>query len=153
MPCPVLVWILCQQTPLLPSAMRCELLLSPVASAGRACVRACVRACACMMLAAFLSKPMFAHRAKLFAAFFLFSCVAQPGTIFCAWSIPFIHFLCLFAAAYTFRGSNLVGVYPLPPLLAISMRPVIQIDIVSDTVCPWCFIAKRRLEQVCAVAE
>ena len=26
-------------------------------------------------------------------------------------------------------------------------RPVIQIDIVSDVVCPWCFIGKRRIER------
>ena len=28
--------------------------------------------------------------------------------------------------------------------------PMITIDIVSDTVCPWCFIGKRRLEQALA---
>jgi predicted DsbA family dithiol-disulfide isomerase len=26
-----------------------------------------------------------------------------------------------------------------------------QIDIVSDTVCPWCFIGKRRLERALAL--
>ncbi|MHA1538275.1 MAG: DsbA family protein, partial [Alphaproteobacteria bacterium] len=27
---------------------------------------------------------------------------------------------------------------------------MITIDIVSDTVCPWCFVGKRRLEQALA---
>jgi predicted DsbA family dithiol-disulfide isomerase len=27
------------------------------------------------------------------------------------------------------------------------MKPVIKIDIVSDVVCPWCFIGKRRIEK------
>ncbi len=27
------------------------------------------------------------------------------------------------------------------------MKPVIKIDIVSDVVCPWCFIGKRRMEK------
>ena len=27
------------------------------------------------------------------------------------------------------------------------MKPVIKIDIVSDVVCPWCYIGKRRLEK------
>src|SRR6187399_1680124 len=26
-------------------------------------------------------------------------------------------------------------------------KPVIQIDVVSDVVCPWCYIGKRRLEK------
>ena len=30
------------------------------------------------------------------------------------------------------------------------LRPVMRIDIVSDTVCPWCFIGKRRLERALA---
>ena len=25
--------------------------------------------------------------------------------------------------------------------------PVISIDIISDTVCPWCFIGKKRLDK------
>lgn len=29
------------------------------------------------------------------------------------------------------------------------MKPVIKIDIVSDVVCPWCYIGKRRLEKAC----
>lgn len=28
------------------------------------------------------------------------------------------------------------------------MKPVMKIDIVSDVVCPWCYIGKRRLEKV-----
>src|SRR5688572_22315651 len=27
------------------------------------------------------------------------------------------------------------------------MKPVIKIDVVSDVVCPWCYIGKRRLEK------
>src|SRR4051794_20418449 len=27
------------------------------------------------------------------------------------------------------------------------MKPTIKIDIVSDVVCPWCYIGKRRLEK------
>ena len=27
------------------------------------------------------------------------------------------------------------------------MKPVIKIDIVSDVVCPWCYIGKRRIEK------
>jgi predicted DsbA family dithiol-disulfide isomerase len=30
-------------------------------------------------------------------------------------------------------------------------RPPIQIDVVSDVVCPWCFIGKRRLEKALAL--
>src|SRR3546814_17871450 len=30
------------------------------------------------------------------------------------------------------------------------LQPMIAIDIVSDTVCPWCFIGKRRLERAMA---
>jgi predicted DsbA family dithiol-disulfide isomerase len=30
------------------------------------------------------------------------------------------------------------------------MKPVIKIDIVSDVVCPWCYIGKRRLEKAMA---
>jgi len=26
-------------------------------------------------------------------------------------------------------------------------KPVIKIDVVSDVVCPWCYIGKRRLEK------
>jgi predicted DsbA family dithiol-disulfide isomerase len=29
----------------------------------------------------------------------------------------------------------------------MSDRPPVRIDVVSDVVCPWCFIGKRRLEQ------
>ena len=33
-----------------------------------------------------------------------------------------------------------------------SMRaPVLQVDMVSDVVCPWCFIGKRRLEKAIAL--
>lgn len=26
-------------------------------------------------------------------------------------------------------------------------KPVIRIEIISDTICPWCFVGKRRLEK------
>lgn len=32
-----------------------------------------------------------------------------------------------------------------------SQRPPIRIDVVSDVVCPWCFIGKRRLEKAIAL--
>ncbi len=35
--------------------------------------------------------------------------------------------------------------FPRPP--AVGYNPDMQIDIVSDTVCPWCLIGKRRLER------
>ena len=28
----------------------------------------------------------------------------------------------------------------------------VEIDVVSDVVCPWCFVGKRRLEEACALA-
>ncbi len=31
------------------------------------------------------------------------------------------------------------------------MRPMIHVDIISDTVCPWCYIGKRRFEQAVAL--
>jgi predicted DsbA family dithiol-disulfide isomerase len=33
------------------------------------------------------------------------------------------------------------------------LKPVIRIDIVSDVVCPWCYIGKRRLEKAMAAAS
>ena len=33
----------------------------------------------------------------------------------------------------------------------MSDRPPVRIDVVSDVVCPWCFIGKRRLEQAIAL--
>lgn len=33
----------------------------------------------------------------------------------------------------------------------MSARPRVRIDVVSDVVCPWCFIGKRRLEQAIAL--
>lgn len=33
----------------------------------------------------------------------------------------------------------------------MSDRPPVRIDVVSDVVCPWCFIGKRRLEQAIAM--
>lgn len=30
---------------------------------------------------------------------------------------------------------------------------MVQIDIYSDTVCPWCFIGKRRLERALAARD
>ncbi len=27
------------------------------------------------------------------------------------------------------------------------IKPVIKVDIVSDVVCPWCYIGKRRMEK------
>ena len=35
--------------------------------------------------------------------------------------------------------------------LTLLNKPVIKIDVVSDVVCPWCYIGKRRLEK--AVSE
>jgi predicted DsbA family dithiol-disulfide isomerase len=35
--------------------------------------------------------------------------------------------------------------------MEISMSHPLQIDVVSDVVCPWCFIGKRRLEQAIAL--
>ena len=32
-------------------------------------------------------------------------------------------------------------------LTAIEKKPALNIEIVSDVVCPWCFIGKRRLEK------
>ena len=32
------------------------------------------------------------------------------------------------------------------------LKPVIKIDVVSDVVCPWCYIGKRRLEKAMAAA-
>ena len=29
-------------------------------------------------------------------------------------------------------------------------KPVIRVDIVSDVVCPWCYIGKRRIEKAMA---
>lgn len=33
------------------------------------------------------------------------------------------------------------------------MKPVIKIDIVSDVVCPWCYIGKRRIEKAMAALQ
>ena len=33
----------------------------------------------------------------------------------------------------------------------MSQRPPVRIDVVSDVVCPWCFIGKRRLEKALAL--
>lgn len=33
------------------------------------------------------------------------------------------------------------------------IKPVIKIDVVSDVVCPWCYIGKRRLENAVAAAS
>jgi predicted DsbA family dithiol-disulfide isomerase len=33
------------------------------------------------------------------------------------------------------------------------LKPVIKIDVVSDVVCPWCYIGKRRLEKAIAAAS
>lgn len=33
------------------------------------------------------------------------------------------------------------------------LKPVIKIDVVSDVVCPWCYIGKRRLEKAMAAAS
>jgi predicted DsbA family dithiol-disulfide isomerase len=33
----------------------------------------------------------------------------------------------------------------------MSSRPSVRIDVVSDVVCPWCFIGKRRLEKAIAL--
>lgn len=33
------------------------------------------------------------------------------------------------------------------------LKPVIKIDVVSDVVCPWCYIGKRRLEHAIAAAS
>jgi predicted DsbA family dithiol-disulfide isomerase len=35
--------------------------------------------------------------------------------------------------------------------LAMDSPPVLQIDIVSDVVCPWCYVGKRQLEQAIAL--
>src|SRR5436853_4470603 len=37
------------------------------------------------------------------------------------------------------------------PHATASSPPVLPIDIVSDVVCPWCFIGKRRLEKAIAL--
>jgi len=34
-----------------------------------------------------------------------------------------------------------------------SLKPVIKIDVVSDVVCPWCYIGKRRLEKAMTMAS
>ena len=31
------------------------------------------------------------------------------------------------------------------------MKPIIKIDVVSDVVCPWCYVGKRRLERALAI--
>jgi predicted DsbA family dithiol-disulfide isomerase len=33
------------------------------------------------------------------------------------------------------------------------LKPVIKVDVVSDVVCPWCYIGKRRLEKAMAAAS
>ena len=33
----------------------------------------------------------------------------------------------------------------------MSARPPVRIDVLSDVVCPWCFIGKRRLERAIGV--
>lgn len=33
------------------------------------------------------------------------------------------------------------------PAKKIKMKPIIKIEVVSDVVCPWCYIGKRRLER------
>ncbi|MEY4929902.1 MAG: hypothetical protein RI909_626, partial [Bacteroidota bacterium] len=33
------------------------------------------------------------------------------------------------------------------------MKPVIKVDIVSDVVCPWCFIGKRRIEKAMNILQ
>jgi predicted DsbA family dithiol-disulfide isomerase len=37
-------------------------------------------------------------------------------------------------------------------MAAPDAKPVLPIDVVSDVVCPWCFIGKRRLEKAIALA-
>src|ERR1700738_4255620 len=37
------------------------------------------------------------------------------------------------------------------PIMSPSPAPVMPIDVVSDVVCPWCFIGKRRLEKALAL--
>jgi hypothetical protein len=32
------------------------------------------------------------------------------------------------------------------PAASASQQRVVKIDIVSDTICPWCYVGKRRLE-------
>jgi len=36
--------------------------------------------------------------------------------------------------------------------VAMSTLKPLQIDIVSDVVCPWCYIGKRRIENALALA-
>lgn len=49
------------------------------------------------------------------------------------------------------KGNNSHGIKRAP---ATETKPVITIDVVSDVVCPWCYIGKRRLEKAMnAVAD
>jgi len=36
-------------------------------------------------------------------------------------------------------------------MTAIPQKPALRVDVVSDVVCPWCFIGKRRLEKAIAL--
>jgi predicted DsbA family dithiol-disulfide isomerase len=44
-------------------------------------------------------------------------------------------------------GWKLIGSCPGFSLKFLKMKPTIRIDVVSDVVCPWCYIGKRRLEK------
>ncbi len=57
----------------------------------------------------------------------------------------------------TIRSENrfpLFGIMPAETAMSDAEKPAIQpltIDVVSDVVCPWCFIGKRRLEKALAL--
>src|SRR6201988_3689281 len=44
------------------------------------------------------------------------------------------------------------GLQPIPEEMPMSTLKPLQIDIVSDVVCPWCYIGKRRIENALALA-
>lgn len=47
------------------------------------------------------------------------------------------------------EGINLKG----KPVVPGVLKPIIKIDVVSDVVCPWCYIGKRRLEKAMDMAS
>src|SRR5215210_6836566 len=51
------------------------------------------------------------------------------------------------ARAHRARTDDVVGGAVMSPALPL------QVEVISDVVCPWCYVGKRRLEQAMALAD
>ncbi len=54
--------------------------------------------------------------------------------------------------ASSFRRPYLLTTFPQEDAVMSTLKPL-QIDIVSDVVCPWCYIGKKRIEDALALAS